>query len=207
VKKKITMTEKINTALEALSRKILPALVVVKSHRHRAGAGVIWHADGLILTNHHVLGKRSAWVQIEDGRNLQAKVLADEADLDLALLQIPVIGLPAIEVEEDLPRVGELVFAFGHPWGQRGMITSGVISALVSAQTQARRSLTLLRTDVPLAPGSSGGPLVSARGKMVGINNMVVGGDQSVAIPAQTIRSFVDNVLAAAQDQEWRQEV
>lgn len=205
MKTKFPILASLNTALDNLAQQVRPAVVVVKSQRQRAGAGVIWHPDGLVLTNHHVLGKQRPLVQLEDGRELEARVLAADADIDLALLGIPLDRLPAIQAETRLPRVGEMVFAFGHPWGQRSMMTSGVVSALISAQTANRRSLTLLRTDVPLAPGSSGGPLVSAGGRMVGINNMIVGGDQSVAIPVQTIRTFVETHLAAFEEQVWRQ--
>ena len=189
-------TQAVDTALQDLAARVLPALVVVKSSRGRTGAGVIWRADGLIVTTYHVLGDHPPQVQLDDGRRLDAQVLAGDADIDLALLAVEAHDLSVLPCDEHLPRVGEMVFAFGHPWGQRGMVTHGVVSAHIQAETQSRRSLTLLRSDVPLAPGSSGGPLVTAGGRLAGINNMIVGGDQSMSIPAGAVLEFVNEYLS-----------
>jgi serine protease Do len=84
-----------------------------------------------------------------------------------------------------------MVFAFGHPWGQRNTVTRGIVSALVLAQNRRGDRLPVVRSDTPLAPGNSGGPLVNARGEVVGINAMIVGGDQSVSIAASVAVDFV----------------
>jgi serine protease Do len=91
--------------------------------------------------------------------------------------------------------VGELVFAFGHPWGQRNTVTRGIVSALAFAQNRRGEMLPIVRSDVPLAPGNSGGPLVNANGEVVGINAMIVGGDQSVSIAVSVVNDFVNKVL------------
>ena len=88
-------------------------------------------------------------------------------------------------------RPGELVFAYGHPWGQRNVLTGGVLSAVTTARTR-RGEIPILRTDVQLAPGFSGGPLLNAAGEVIGINTMIVGGDQSVAVPASVILEFLE---------------
>jgi len=88
------------------------------------------------------------------------------------------------------PRPGEMVFAYGHPWGQRNVLTGGVLSAVTTARTR-KGELKILRSDVQLAPGNSGGPLLNAAGEVVGLNAMIFGGDQSVAIPASIIREFL----------------
>jgi serine protease Do len=89
-----------------------------------------------------------------------------------------------------------MAFAFGHPWGQRNTVTRGIISALVSAQNRRGDKLPVIRSDAPLAPGNSGGPLVNASGEVIGINAMIVGGDQSVSIAASVARDFVNKTLA-----------
>jgi serine protease Do len=88
-------------------------------------------------------------------------------------------------------KVGQLVFAVGHPWGQLGVVTAGIISALSTAKGRDGREIPVLRTDATLAPGNSGGPLVNAVGGVVGINTMIVGGDQGVAIPSYLATSFI----------------
>jgi serine protease Do len=89
-----------------------------------------------------------------------------------------------------------MVFAFGHPWGQRNTVTRGIVSALASAQNRSGAKVPIVRSDVPLAPGNSGGPLVNASGEVIGINAMIIGGDQSVSIAASVARDFVRKALA-----------
>jgi serine protease Do len=92
-----------------------------------------------------------------------------------------------------------MVFAFGHPWGQRNTVTRGIVSALTFAQNRRGDTLPIVRSDVPLAPGNSGGPLVNASGEVIGINAMIVGGDQSVSIAASVANDFVRKALANSQ--------
>lgn len=186
-----TLTSSITLAMEKLIRHVHPSLVEIHGRRFGAGAGVIWDGNGLILTNNHVIGRSAHYVLLPDQREYEAQVLARDADIDLALLKIDAHQLTPVQPAIGLPRVGEIVFALGHPWGQRGYLTHGVVSAIVNAQTAHRRDVTLIRTDVPLAPGSSGGPLINSLGQVTGINAMIVGGDQSLSIPITLIQEFV----------------
>ncbi len=103
---------------------------------------------------------------------------------------------PALIADSRSLRVGQMVLAVGHPWGQRGVVTAGIISGLSSAQTNGpRRSVPVIRSDVTLAPGNSGGPMVNAVGGVVGINTMIIGGDLGVAIPSQLVSAFVAQAL------------
>lgn len=105
-------------------------------------------------------------------------------------------------------RIGQLVLAIGHPWGQRGYTTAGVISALGPAEADgSKRSIPVIRTDAPLAPGNSGGPLVNAGGEVIGINTMIVGGDQGVAIPSHVVEAFIDEAVPEAARFEKREPV
>ncbi len=193
--------------LDALVRRVRPSLAVVRNH-HGTGAGIVVGSEGLILTNNHVVGRHTPAVLLADDGEYEGHLLARDPEIDLALLKIPRNDLEAMPfaLAKDV-RVGELAFALGHPWGQRGFLTSGIISALGSAQTNGRReSIPIIRTDVPLAPGNSGGPLVNAAGELLGINTMIVGGDQSVSVPAWIAREFIGQAAASQsyQAHRWR---
>ena len=177
--------------IDELVQLVMPSLVIVRGHRFGAGAGIIWDANGLILTNNHVVGRRTPTVILQNDREYESRLLARDPDVDLALLSIDATDLTALKPASVSPRVGEMVFAFGHPWGQRNTVTRGIVSALVSAQNRRGDTLPVVRSDAPLAPGNSGGPLVNAKGEVVGINAMIIGGDQSVSIAASVAKDFV----------------
>ena len=181
--------------IDELVQSVMPSLVMVRGHRFGAGAGIVWDAKGLILTNNHVVGRHKPVVVLQDNHEYESRLLARDPDVDLALLSIEATGLTPLKPALISPRVGEMVFAFGHPWGQRNTVTRGIVSALVSAQNRRGEKLPVLRSDVPLAPGNSGGPLVNAKGEVVGINAMIVGGDQSVSIASSVAIGFVNRAL------------
>jgi serine protease Do len=184
--------------IHELVEQVMPSLVIVRGRRYGAGAGIVWDSNGLILTNNHVVGRQTPVVILQNDGEYESRLLARDPDVDLALLSIDATNLiplrPASRAAS--PRVGELVFAFGHPWGQRNTVTRGIVSALASAQNRRGDTLPIVRSDVPLAPGNSGGPLVNAYGEVVGINAMIVGGDQSVSIAVSVVNEFVNKVLA-----------
>src|SRR5215208_2493129 len=188
--------------LHELVQQVLPSLVVVRGHRFGAGSGIVWDANGLIVTNNHVVGRRMPIVLLQDDREYESKLVARDADVDLALLSIDATDLTPLKTASHSPRVGEMVFAFGHPWGQRNTVTRGIVSALVSAQNRRGDTLPIVRSDAPLAPGNSGGPLVNASGEVVGINAMIIGGDQSVSIAASVAVDFVSKVFAKKNAEE-----
>jgi serine protease Do len=189
----------LSEAMASVAGRVQRSLVVVQGHRFGAGAGVIWRPDGLILTNNHVVNSHEPRVILPDGRQYQARILARDPEIDLALLRIEARDLtPAGIADSRRLKVGQLVLAVGHPWGQRGFVTAGVISALVQAETsQPGRRLPVIRTDASLAPGNSGGPLVDATGAVIGINTLIVGGDQGVAIPSHLAETFVAQAVPA----------
>ena len=176
------------------------SLVQVRSGRDGAGAGIIWRHDGLVLTNHHVARHGHLQVVLAGGQAFDASLVASQPESDLALLKIDAQDLPvALISDSSQVRVGQLVFALGHPWGQVGFITSGIISAIGTFETRSGERLPYLRTDATLAPGNSGGPLLNAVGGVIGINAMIIGGDQYVAIPGQLVRAFIESVLEPVQ--------
>src|SRR5512134_2697957 len=187
-----TFTQVISDLVE----QVMPALVIVRGHRFGAGAGIVWDANGLILTNNHVVGRHTPIVVLQDDGEYESRLIARDPDVDLALLSIEATGLTPLKPAPVSPRVGEMVFAFGHPWGQRNTVTRGIVSARVSAHNRRGDQLPVIRSDAPLAPGNSGGPLVNAKGEAVGINAMIIGGDQSVSIAASVAREFVAQALS-----------
>jgi serine protease Do len=185
----------------AVVGQVQRSLVVLRNGRRGYGAGFIWRSDGLIVTNNHVVGKARTLAVTSDGNEYPPKILARDPQIDLALLKIEADDLPAAVIGDSrLLQVGEIVMAVGHPWGQPGAVTAGCISALGKAQTSGKRrgelvSVDIIRSDVRLAPGNSGGPLVDARGSVVGINTMLVGGDQGIALPSHVVEAFIENQL------------
>lgn len=184
-------------ALSALAAEMIerarPSVVQVRSAGRGGGAGVVWRTDGAILTNDHVVGQAArVAVQLGDEQTFEARVVERNRTLDLALLQVDADDLPAALVGDSAGlRVGELVFAIGHPWGQRDTVTAGIVSGVGEIAVGANRTAQYIRSDVRLLPGNSGGPLVNARGEVIGINAMVFGGDLGVAIPSHVAIDWI----------------
>ncbi|MCK5430997.1 MAG: trypsin-like peptidase domain-containing protein [Anaerolineales bacterium] len=194
----IDFSASMTNALSELIKHVQRSLVMVHNGRHSVGTGILWRRGGFILTNQHVLGrKKRVRVTLEDGSEALASVLAREAEIDLVLLQVELPDLPvALIADSREVKVGQIVLAVGHPWGQRGVVTAGIISGLGSATTRRKgEKLPIFRSDVTLAPGNSGGPLVNTLGGVIGINTMIVGGDLGVAIPSQVAEGFVTQAL------------
>lgn len=184
-------------AMADLVQRVNQSMVALRNGRRGAGAGIIWSQDGLILTNYHVVAHGGNRVELADGAEFLASPIAREPEIDLALLRIEAHDLPAAPIADTHNlRVGKLVLAIGHPWGQRGSATVGVISSLTTAKTHGKRgTVDIIRSDARLAPGNSGGPLVDATGAVVGINTMIVGGDQGIAVPSHVIQSFSEQAI------------
>jgi serine protease Do len=196
-----SLPEALTVSLSELVERVQRSLVVLHNGRRGVGAGIIWSRDGLLVTNHHVITGGHTKATLADGRELPASLVAQDGEIDLAMLRIEAEDLPAALVADSRSlRVGQLVLAIGHPWGQRGAVTAGLISSLGSAQTRGPRlSVDIIRSDVRLAPGNSGGPLVNAIGAVVGINTMIVGGDMGLAIPSHVVSAFADQANGTAK--------
>ncbi len=171
------------------------SVVQVRRGDRGAGTGVIWQTNGGIITNHHVIAHTGSktLVELRDGQVFEAQIVDSDSTLDLALLRVPANHLTAIPVADSRKlRVGELVFAIGHPWGQRGVVTAGIVSALSKVKMRnSNRQLEYIKSDVRLAPGNSGGPLINAEGHVIGINAMIMGADLSVAIPSTIVSNWI----------------
>jgi len=168
---------------------------VVEVHSPRGGgAGIIWGASGLIVTNAHCVPRGSSLRVDSAGRTHDADVVAYSRNHDLALIHAPGVSGPLLELRDARSlRPGEIVFAHGHPLGMSHSLTMGAIHGV--ADDPRTGELRFVVADVRLAPGNSGGALVDAHGRLVGINSMVVGG-LGVAIPAMVAQGFVTRATA-----------
>jgi serine protease Do len=188
--------ESLMKAMAGNIQDIEASLVVVRGRRDSAGAGIVWRKDGVILTNNHVVNGRTPSVLLADGRQLPAEIIERDPEIDMALLKIEAGELEAAHTAQlGQPRTGELVYAIGHPWGQRNFVTGGIVSALGELEIRSGRRVAVIRTDARLAPGNSGGPLLNANGEVIGINTLIFGGDQGLAIQVRVAGQFAAKVL------------
>jgi len=187
-------------ALMQIVNRVQPSIVQVVKEGRGAGTGIVWKIDGhdgFIITNHHVVPDDATKIQVHlsDGRSLDAKVIDRHKKSDVAMLSVNADNLQAVEIADSASlRVGEWVFAVGNPWGQRGVVTAGVISGGSAPKTKEGNGelpIRYIKSDVILAPGNSGGPLLNADGMVVGVNAMVFGGDLAVSIPSNVVSSWI----------------
>jgi serine protease Do len=172
------------------------SLVSISNGRHGAGAGTIWHPDGLILTNAHVVRLHSPRVTLPDGLSIPARVLAHDANLDLAALRVDATDLPTIELGRSKRlQPGQWVLALGHPWGVPSAATAGVVIGIGPPPEMGMPGRELIHVGLHLRPGHSGGPLVDIDGLLVGINTMMAGPDVGLAVPVHVVKAFLRQSL------------
>lgn len=188
--------EQLNVEMSNIIERVRPSLVEISNGAGGVGAGTIWHAGGLIVTNAHVVGRRTLKVTLNDGRALSAQLLAHDTALDLAALKIDAADLPVIELgQSEQLQPGQWVLALGHPWGVRGAVTAGVIIGVGPHPEGIMGQRNLIQVTLPLRPGHSGGPLIDARGRLVGINAMMNGPEVGLAVPVREAKSFLQRAL------------
>jgi serine protease Do len=192
------LLQQLNADMSRIVDEVHHSLVLIQNGRRGSGAGTIWHPEGLILTNAHVVGPHAVRVTLPDDRTLPARVVAHSRSLDLAALAVDAEGLPTIELgnSEDL-RPGQWVLAVGHPWGIPGAVTAGVVISTGFPPELRTSGRALIQVDLPLRPGYSGGPLVDAHGRLVGINTMMAGPHVGLAVPIQEVKAFLRQALRA----------
>jgi serine protease Do len=178
----------------ALVSRLSPSVVEVRAGSG-VGAGTIWRAHGLIVTNDHVVPHDRAEIRLADGRTTLGHVVARDLRNDLAVVSVGLGGLPAAEARTTPVRPGELVLSIGHPFGVRYAVALGIVSTAAVEIEGIERPL--IRADVAIGPGNSGGPLVDAAGHVVGINAMI-GGGLALAVPSRQAEGLVRAVLAQA---------
>ncbi|MFB3141580.1 MAG: trypsin-like peptidase domain-containing protein [Acidobacteriota bacterium] len=190
------------------------------SREQNSGSGVILDPEGFILTNAHVVqGARRVQVLLARslrgtpggtsllkprGKLVEAQIVGMDQETDLAVLRIPDRGLPFLELgDSDELKQGQLVLAFGSPFGLENSVTLGVVSS-VARQFQPEDPVVYIQTDAPINPGNSGGPLVDAHGKVMGINTFIVsqsGGNEGVgfAVPSNIAKNVFTQIRSTGR--------
>jgi S1-C subfamily serine protease len=197
-----------NELLADLAERLKPALVHVRVRRpavtkekddgenpgeprRTSGSGFVIAADGLIVTNAHVV-EAADWIQVRlsDGRRFGGKVVGRDNRVDLALVKIEgAEKLPTLRfADSNRVRVGEFVLALGHPFGLEQTVSFGIVSRKGTPLTSAAAGFDFIQTDAAINPGNSGGPLVNMAGEVVGINSMAArNGSIGFAIPSNLV--------------------
>jgi serine protease DegQ len=188
--------QSLSSELADVVQRVGPSVVRVDDGSRLTATGVVWDADGLILTTSHgVEGDEKLAIQFADGTRRPATVVGRDDESDLALLRVAPEGLVPIERAADGDvQVGNLVLALGRPGGRGLQATLGIISARIEAQNDGQPEY-LLHTDANLYPGFSGGPLVNVAGQIVGLTNLSFGRGQGVALGVPILNSVAQILL------------
>ena len=214
----MTLTAKRGEELSAqeVYRRVNPAVVTVLgqikgSDMMSVGTGVIFREDGYILTNQHVVaGCDQCVILLENDTTFEALFVAGDADNDIAILKMDVVGLPEAEFgnSDDL-EVGDPVYAIGSPLRVefRGTLTNGIVSAINRDVDMGDKTMTLIQTNAALNNGNSGGPLINSCGQVVGINVIKMYSQDSTveglgfAIPSSYMERIVNDLLTYGETQ------
>ena len=171
------------------------------------GSGVIVRADGVVVTNYHVInGMQQIKVVLNDRREFNARVILADERSDLAVLQLEDVNerLPTLNIDaREEQQIGDLVLAIGNPFGVGQTVTNGIISALNRTETGISDSGSFIQTDAAINPGNSGGALVDMDGDLIGINTAIFsrsGSSSGVgfAVPAAAVKRVVDSAVGGA---------
>jgi S1-C subfamily serine protease len=193
--------------ISAIARQVAPSVARVDVQTPTgagSGSAVVYRADGVLVTNAHVVGASDqVRVTLPDGQRLDAEVVGRDVASDLAVLRVPAEDLP-VPVWADasvIPEIGSTAVAIGSPFGLDGSVTSGIVSALGRTLPTGQGVLVdLIQTDAAVNPGNSGGALVDGAARVIGVNTAIAtrsGGSQGIgfAIPSTTVIGVADQLL------------
>ena len=185
-----------------VARTATPAVVSV-SRRGGSGSGVIVRADGIIITNAHVVGgARTVEVRTADGRTFDGTVLGLDPSVDTAVVRVNATNLPAAPLgDSDRLEVGQLAIAIGNPLGLERTVTRGVVSATNRSPQGVDIAAALIQTDAAINPGNSGGPLLDSSGRVIGINTATYSGTTGLgfAVPINVATDVMQQILTSGR--------
>ncbi|HYO77315.1 MAG TPA: trypsin-like peptidase domain-containing protein [Thermoanaerobaculia bacterium] len=185
-----------------VARSATPAVVGI-SRNGGSGSGVIVRADGVIITNAHVVGNaRTVEVTTADGRTLTGTVVGRDPDVDTAIVRVNATNLPAAPLgDSDRLEVGQIAVAIGNPLGLERTVTRGVVSATNRDPRGIGIASGLIQTDAAINPGNSGGPLLDSSGRVIGINTAILAGTTGLgfAIPINVATDIMQQILATGR--------
>ncbi|TVR20266.1 MAG: PDZ domain-containing protein, partial [Nitriliruptor sp.] len=193
--------------ISAIARQVSPSVARVDVQMPTgagSGSAVVYRADGVLVTNAHVIGASDqVRVTLPDGQSLDAEVVGRDEASDLAVLSVPAEDLPVPEWADAsvTPEIGSTAVAIGSPFGLDGSVTSGIVSALGRTLPTGQGVLVdLIQTDAAVNPGNSGGALVDGQARVIGVNTAIatgtgVGQGIGFAIPSTTVTSVADQLL------------
>ncbi|NJL84972.1 MAG: PDZ domain-containing protein [Leptolyngbyaceae cyanobacterium SM1_1_3] len=167
------------------------------------GSGFVIEADGLIVTNAHVVaGADEVVVTLRDGREFVGDVVGQDPVTDVAVIRVEATNLPTVSIgDSEEIRPGEWAIAIGNPLGLDNTVTAGIISATGRTSAQVRvpdKRVSFIQTDAAINPGNSGGPLLNERGEVIGVNTAIIGGAQGLgfAIPINMALAIAEQLIA-----------
>src|SRR5262245_24555801 len=185
-----SVLESISDAIVDVTEKISPSVVRIGAGRWRGGTGTVWTKDGHIVTSNHVIGQmREVEVGFSDGTKSTAKVVGRDPFSDIALLKVDNDNLTPVEAgDSDGLKVGQFVLALANPFGRTPSATSGIVTnpAYSVRGWWGGNMDKVVVTDARLNPGYSGGPLIDARGRVVGIN-AAYANNRGLSVPVNTV--------------------
>ncbi|MFQ5436458.1 MAG: S1C family serine protease [Anaerolineae bacterium] len=195
----MSVLTELSTGLAAVVTNAGPAVVRVEARRRLPATGIVWSADGVIVTAHHIVTRDDKIkVGLADGNTINATLVGRDQTTDLAILRTDASDLaPLTEANKNELGVGNLVLALGRP-GKTVQATLGIVSALGSSWRTGMGGMIdrYLQTDLVMYPGFSGGPLVDVSGNLVGLNTSALVRGVSVAVPTPTLARVADSLLA-----------
>lgn len=195
-------------AVPRVARKLEPSVVTILTSEG-LGSGVVWSADGLVVTDAHVVGSsKTVTVAFADGAQVHGTVQATDTVSDLAVVKADRSGITPATFDTDLPELGDLAVAIGSPLGFTNSVTAGVISGegreIPGSAAQSQSLVDLIQTDAAVSPGNSGGALANGNAQVVGIVEAFIPPSEGAvslgfAIPSATVVDVVKQLIATGK--------
>ena len=188
--------QELSNEYAAIVEKASKSAVRIDARHRVAGTGIVWSADGVIVTADHVVEREEGIeVLLPNGESVKAEIIGRDPSTDVAALRVSATGLTAADWTPPAElKAGHIAFAVGKPYDNIPIVSGGIINAVgVGIRGQGRNGF--VQSDVVMLPGFSGGPLVDASGRVIGMNSSVLGHGVSLAVPVETMRRVVSELL------------